>query len=93
MSHKNASIDLTITYDSADAGFLALQAAFEGKTDIGMAFMDGPIATNGSKGLQADFKVSSFKRNEPVGDKVTYSASLKLSADSTFTPVFVTISS
>lgn len=40
-----------MVWDTADAGFTAIKNAYFNNTLIGMAAMDGPIATNGNQGL------------------------------------------
>jgi hypothetical protein len=71
---------------------LALQTAFQTNVPIGMAWMDGPIATAGSKGLWADMAVLSFKREEPLDKEMV----VKVKVSPTLTanpPIWKTIGS
>lgn len=69
-------------WDSTDAGFTAIKIAFFGNLAIGLAVMGGEVAAAGSQGLQADFSITQFSREEPLEEailvkiqaKVTYSA-------------------
>jgi hypothetical protein len=45
---KEGSIEFEMVWDTADAGFTAIQQAYFDNTSIGIAAMDGDIATNGS---------------------------------------------
>lgn len=91
-SLTSATIQMDIAYDNTDAGYEALRNAFLNKTDIGIAMMDGAVESTGSEGLQADMKVMSFNRNEPIEGLVTVSVSLKPSADSDTDPDYVEVS-
>ena len=79
---KEATLEFQIIWDTADAGFDALQSAFLNDTAIGIACMDGDITTVGNEGLKADMCVSRFNRVEAqdglqvaeVTLKPTYSA-------------------
>lgn len=79
---KDGSVEFEMVWDSADAGFTAIKNAFFGNLAIGLAVMDGALATAGTQGLQADFSITQFSREEPLEEairvkvqaKVTYSA-------------------
>lgn len=79
---KEGSVEFEMVWDSADAGFTAIKNAFFGNLAIGLAVMDGELATAGTQGLQADFSITQFSREEPLEEairvkvqaKVTYSA-------------------
>ena len=74
---KEGSIEFEMVYDTADAGFSALQAAFFNDTAIGIAAMDGPVATAGSEGLWADMAVIDFSREEPLEEALSVKVTLK----------------
>ena len=42
-------------------------------TPIGFAVMDGDITVTGSQGLQADFSITNFSRNEALEEAITVS--------------------
>lgn len=79
---KEGSVEFEMVWDSADAGFTGIKNAFFGNLAIGLAVMDGALATAGTQGLQADFSITQFSREEPLEEairvkvqaKVTYSA-------------------
>lgn len=79
---KEGSIEFEMVWDTADAGFTAIKNAYFNNSLIGVAAMDGPIATNGSQGLWADCMITDFSRDEPLEDaisvKVTASATVQL---------------
>jgi len=79
---KEGSVEFEMVWDSADVGFAAIKNAFFGNLAIGLSIMDGDLAAAGSQGLQADFSITQFSREEPLEEailvkiqaKVTYSA-------------------
>ena len=91
LGHKNASVEFEITYDKTDAGYQALRDAWINKTDLALAIMDELITTSGAEGLQADFKVVRFTRNEPLEESLTVSVAVRPSAESTAEPAWVEV--
>jgi hypothetical protein len=74
---KEATIDFEMVWDTTDAGFTAIKNAWLAKTILGLAAMDGPVATTGSQGLWADCQVSGFTRDEPLDGPITVKVSAK----------------
>ena len=74
---KDATVEFEMVWDTDDAGFAALQAAFAAKATIGILVLDGAVAVAGSQGLVADMNVISFSRSEPLTEAVTVSVTLK----------------
>jgi hypothetical protein len=74
---KDASVDVEIRWLPDDAGFQVLQAAYEARSAIAVAVMDGDIAVAGSLGLAGNWKVTNFNRNEALADDVTANVTLK----------------
>ena len=74
---KEATVEFEMVWDSADAGFAAIQSAFNGRTAIGLAVMDGDIETAGSQGLWADCAILKFDRQEKLGEAITASVTAK----------------
>jgi len=67
----DASIDFDMVWDITDAAFSTLQNAWLNRTPIAFAaLLDG-------HGLDADCAVMKFSKNEPVGDVITASVSVK----------------
>ena len=81
---KDGSIEFEMLWDTGDAGFTALQAAWENAAEIALAAMDGDIATPGSQGLASNFTVTNFSRNEPLEEAVTVSVTVKPSSYTTW---------
>jgi len=75
---KELSIDMTILRDVADDAVSDLYSAFVNDTTIGIALMDGAIATNGSEGLTADMKVASYEEGEPLEEGATIAVTFEL---------------
>ncbi|MBN2585005.1 MAG: hypothetical protein JXL80_18230 [Planctomycetes bacterium] len=74
---KEGSIEFEMVWDTEDAGFTAIQTAYFNDTAIGIAAMDGPVATAGSQGLWADMAVIDFSRSEPLEEALTVKVTLK----------------
>jgi hypothetical protein len=75
---KEAKIDFTMIWDTADAGFQAVATAFFTNAAIGIAALDGAIDVAGHQGLVADMGISSFSRKEGLEDALTVDVSLKV---------------
>ncbi|MCP4248085.1 MAG: hypothetical protein GY778_13645 [bacterium] len=80
---KSGTLEFDMVWDTADAGFTAIKNAFFGATaalrKIGMQVLDGA----GGEGLQADWNVMKFDRNEPLEEVVTVSVSMKITYSDT----------
>ena len=87
---KDGSIEFEMVWDTEDAGFTAIKDAYFNNAAIAFAVMDGDIATAGSQGLQADFTITNFSRNEPLEEALTVSVTAKPTY-STVAPAWVTI--
>jgi predicted secreted protein len=87
---KEGSIEFEMVWDTADAGFTAIQQAYFGNTLIGLAVMDGAVATAGSQGLWADCMITDFSREEPLEEAMSVKVSAKPSY-STNPPVWKTV--
>ena len=68
---SSGEISFTMVWDTADAGFTALKNAYFAKGKIGIQALDGD--TPGSQGIQGDFAVINFSRNEPLAEVMTVS--------------------
>ena len=74
---KDWSVEFEMVWDTADAGFTAIQEAYFDNTSIEFAVMDGDIATSGTQGLRATMAVTNFSRNEPLEEAITVSVTIK----------------
>lgn len=70
---KDGSVEFEMNWDTEDAGFVAIKNAFFDDTAIALFVADG---ANGS-GLDADFTVTKFTRNEPLEEALTVSVTVK----------------
>ena len=66
---KDASVEFQMVWDADDAGFGVIHDAYFNGDVIGIAVMDGAIATG--NGLLADMEIFKFTRNEPLDDVIT----------------------
>ena len=87
---KDGTVEFEMVWDTADAGFVAIQNAYFGDATIAIAVLDGLKDAAGSKGLWADFGVAKFSRNEPLTEALTVSVTLK-PGYSTVAPEWVTV--
>ncbi|MCD6405996.1 MAG: hypothetical protein J7M19_09235 [Planctomycetes bacterium] len=87
---KDGSIEFEMVWDTEDAGFTAIKDAYFNNTAIAFAVMDGRLETAGSQGLQADFTITNFSRNEPLEEALTVSVTAKPTY-STVAPAWVTV--
>lgn len=69
---KTASVEGTSIWDSSDAGLAVLHAAFFGNLVIGAQVLD-----DNGEGLEGDFIVASFTRNEQLEEGMTIDFTLK----------------
>lgn len=76
---KEASVEFEMVWDTADAGFAAIKNAFFGNDPIGLQVLD---ATAG-QGLQADFSITNFSRNEALEEAITVSVTAKVTYSAT----------
>ena len=70
---KNGSVEFTLIWDTEDAGFTAIKNAYFNNTAIALAVLDG----EGGSGLDADFSVPNFTRNEPLEEAITVNVTVK----------------
>jgi hypothetical protein len=82
---KDGSVEFTMVWDTADAGFNAIQAAWFAGSSIALAVMDGDLSVAGSQGLVADFAIINFSRDEPLEEAITVKVTAK-PARSTIAP-------
>jgi len=67
---KNGGVEFEMVWDTADAGFTKMQAAWSAGVPVSAAFMDGGILVSGSQGLVGNFSVTNFSRSEPLLEAV-----------------------
>jgi len=76
---KEASVEFEMVWDTADAGFTAIKDAFFNNAVIGLQVLDGAAGS----GLEADFSITNFSRNEQLEEALTVSVTAKVTYDGT----------
>ena len=82
---KEASLEITILYDTEDEDFLAFKEAYFSNTPISLFVTDGDTTAHG---LDADFSVTGFTVDQPLEEAVTVKVTAKPTA-SDRAPVWV----
>jgi translation elongation factor P/translation initiation factor 5A len=85
------SVSFSFERDRSSAVYDRIRAAYKARTPTGFAFMDGAIATSGTKGMQLDALVTTFNENEPLDDVATVDVELAPHADGALDPTDVTV--
>jgi len=67
-----------MVWKAGDSGFDAIRAGFLAGATIELAILDQDKAATGSPGPKGSFSITSFSRNEAMGDAVTASVTAKL---------------
>jgi len=70
---KEGSVEFKMVWDTADLGFIAIKNAWYAAGPIALLFLDGV----GGSGLDADFTITNFTRNEPLEEAVTVDVTAK----------------
>ena len=68
---KDASVEFEMVWDTADAGFTAIKNSYFNNTAISLLILD---AATGGQGLDADFMVTKFTREEPLDEAIVAAA-------------------
>jgi hypothetical protein len=74
---KEATVEWEMVWDPTDAGFSAIKDAFLGNDVIGFQILDD-LTGGAGEGLQADFMITNFSRNEALEEAITVSVSAKV---------------
>ena len=82
---KEASLEITILYETEDEDFLAFKEAYFSNTPISLFVTDGDTTAHG---LDADFSVTGFTVDQPLEEAVTVKVTAKPTA-SDRAPVWV----
>ena len=72
---KEASLEFSILYDTADADFTAFQSAYFNNTAISLFVGDGDSGTE--YGLDADFSITSFTIDQSLEEAITVNITAK----------------
>ena len=82
---KEASLEITILYDTEDEDFIAFKEAYFSNTPLSLFVTDGDTTAHG---LDADFSVTGFTVDQPLEEAVTVKVTAKPTA-SDRAPVWV----
>ena len=74
---RAVSLSFQMVNKAGNADLIALRTAYAGRTSIDMVALDGPIATAGSNGVRAHYKVFSFARSENLREAQMIDVSLR----------------
>ena len=74
---KEASLEITILYDTEDEDFLAFKEAYFSNTPLSLFVTDGDTTAHG---LDADFSVTGFTVDQPLEEAVTVKVTAKPTA-------------
>ncbi len=77
---KAATLEFEMLWDTGDVGFDALKDAWLNGTEIGLAAMDGNIASAGQEGIVGNWRITNFSRSEPLEEGVMVSVTAKASS-------------
>lgn len=83
---KEGTIEFEMVWDESDTGFTAVKNAFFGGTVLGIQALSG----DPGQGLEADFAVTNFSRNEDLEEAMIVSVSLKITYSAT-APAWITV--
>jgi hypothetical protein len=65
---SDVMLEFPLLYEPANAAYLAIELAHASRGTIAMAALDADKATNGTKGVWADFVITKFPQPQPLGD-------------------------
>ena len=78
---REATAEFEMVWDSADANFAKIQAAWMASTTLEAAFLTGDVAGAPDPGIQgpyAHWSVTNFSRSEPLEEAITVSVTMKV---------------
>ncbi|MEW6249196.1 MAG: phage tail tube protein [Planctomycetota bacterium] len=79
---KEGTVEFEMVWDTADAGFTAIKDAYFNNALIGLRVLDGAAGTP-AQGLEADFDITNFSRQEPLEEAITVSVTAKITYSAT----------
>lgn len=85
------SLGFELTVSLASPVYLALRAAFNARTVIGVANFIGPMATIGSEGMQWDGYITEFPKSIPLQGTIKIAVRIKPAYGADTPPVWVVI--
>jgi len=86
----DVSVTFSMLYDPSDTPWEALRAHFFAKTVEEFLVLDGPTGTPGSEGLRVHCIVTSFTRNETLGEALMTDVVLRPAPNANAAPTWYT---
>ncbi len=77
VAYRNIEVTFKIVAVRADSGFAALVAAYAARSPIQLLVLNGPVATVGAKGINADWHITKFDEGQPLDGALTYDVAMK----------------
>ena len=74
---KDGTVEFEMVWDTEEAGFAAVKTAWFTNTPIALMFLDGAPGGTGASGIDADYAITNFSRNEPLEEAVTVNVTAK----------------
>lgn len=71
---KECNVEFEMVWKSSDAGFAAVKAAFLANETIALLV----LSESGGEGIDGDFSITNFSRNEALEEAITVSVTAKL---------------
>lgn len=71
---KECTVEFEMVWKTTDAGFTAIKNAFLNNTTIALLV----LSESGGEGMDGDFSITNFSRNEPLEEAITVSVTAKL---------------
>jgi hypothetical protein len=87
----DAPLELEMSRKVGDTGYEVFRDAFLSGDYIGIAMASGVMTTVGEEVFEGDFIVTGFPLEEPLSEVGSVTVTMKLAADSSFTPTFSTV--
>jgi len=71
---KECTVEFEMVWKTTDAGFTAIKSAFLNNTTIALLV----LSESGGEGMDGDFSITNFSRNEALEEAITVSVTAKL---------------
>lgn len=76
---RECTVTFQMQWDTSDAGFTAIQAAWLASTGIELCFLTGAKSVAGSQGPKGTFSITNFSRSESLEEAVMVDVTAKIS--------------
>lgn len=90
-TYKTLQLEVTMSYDTDNAGYLALLNAYLDNSVIALALLDGAKTVTDVMGLWADFEVLSFSTPEELEGEMVVTVQLRPTGNTSVLPEMVRV--